>query len=218
MATVDLPPGHGHPGPWGPRRTCGGGPRRIHGYDATVMRHPTRRPLTFALSLVALLAVVAACSGSATTAPGASPAATAATPDMPSAPAPTEMPGGSASPAPVPTPVSTTQTSWGTILDAVPDSFPVYPGAQVAGPPAEPVSAAYVSTDGVDAVAVWYRDALEALGFSTMSLSSPLEDGSRVLDTQGDLPECRIQTTFGPAGASTMITVLYAAGCAGGQG
>ena len=38
-----------------------------------------------------------------------------------------------------------------------------------------------------------------------------------MLDTVSDLPECRIQTTFRPAGGSTMITVLYGAGCAGGQ-
>jgi hypothetical protein len=39
-----------------------------------------------------------------------------------------------------------------------------------------------------------------------------------VLDVLGDLPECRLQLTFRPAGGSTMITVLYAAGCAGGEG
>jgi hypothetical protein len=76
------------------------------------------------------------------------------------------------------------------------------------------VSAAYASKDGVDAVAPWYRKALEDTGFSTLDLSDPLEDGSRVLDSQGDLPECQVQITFQPAGGSTMITVLYAAGCA----
>ncbi len=114
--------------------------------------------------------------------------------------------------------MTTTQTAWGTILDAVPDSFPVYPAAQIAGPQAAPVSAAFITPAGVDVVAAWYQAALETLGFSTVSLSSPLEDGSRVLDTHGDLPECRIQTTFRPEGGSTMITVLYAAGCAGGEG
>ena len=34
-----------------------------------------------------------------------------------------------------------------------------------------------------------------------------------MLDSQADLPECRVQTTFRPEGGSTMITVLFAAGC-----
>ena len=65
----------------------------------------------------------------------------------------------------------------------------------------------------VDTVASWYRDALEAAGYATIDLSDPLEDGSRVLDSQTDLPECKVQTTFRPEGGSTMITVLFAAGC-----
>ena len=94
----------------------------------------------------------------------------------------------------------------------------MYPGAQIADPLPTPASAEFISSASVDDVATWYRDALEGLGYSTMGLSGPLEDGSRVLDSQGDLPECRIQSTFRPAGGSTMITVLYAAGCAGGEG
>ena len=50
-------------------------------------------------------------------------------------------------------------------------------------------------------------------GYATIDLSDPLEDGSRVLDSQADLPECQVQTTFRPEGGSTMITVLFAAGC-----
>ena len=49
-------------------------------------------------------------------------------------------------------------------------------------------------------VARWYRDALEAAAYATLDLSDPLEDGSRVLDSQGDLPECQVQTTFRPEG------------------
>ena len=87
-----------------------------------------------------------------------------------------------------------------------------------AEPPAEPASGAFIASAGVDEVATWYRDALEATGKSTLDLSSPLEDGSRVLDMQGDLPECRLRLTFRPAGESTMITVLVAAGCASVEG
>ncbi len=177
------------------------------------MRHPTSRAIAILLAVLALVA--GGCTGS----PTATPTASVPTPEITTSPSPSEAPSAVASPAaPAPTPVSTTQTAWGAIVDAVPDSFPVYPGAQIADPPAEPVSAAYISSDGVDAIATWYRTALEGLGFSTMSLSNALEDGSRVLDIQGDLPECRIQATFRPEGGSTMITVLYGAGCAGGQG
>lgn len=185
------------------------------------MRHPSHRLATLAIAGLALAA--GACTGAPTATPDASSIAPTALPTptagLSGSPLPTQAAGSLAAPsAPLSTPVGTTQTPWGAILNTVPDSFPVYPGAQVAGPPPEPASAAFTTSDGVDTVATWYRDALEALGFSTMSLSGPQEDGSRVLDTQGDLPECRIQTTFRPSGGSTMITVLYGAGCAGGQG
>ncbi len=136
--------------------------------------------------------------------------------DTSEAPAPTVVPGGvSVSPGTPVTRIPTTQTDWGAILDALPDGFPVYPTAEVAEPPSEPVSAAFSTPDPVDQVAGWYRNALEAAGFSTVDLSEPLEDGSRVLDSQSDVPECRIQVTFHPQGGSTMITVRYGAGCAG---
>ena len=179
------------------------------------MRSTTRR---LSLSAVAILViVVGACSNSSAGATGSAPAATTSAEPAESGESlePTEAP---ASEGPTSSPATTTQTAWGTILDALPDGFPVYPDAQIADLPATPVSAAFISSAPVDDVAAWYRDALEGLGYSTMNLSDPLEDGSRVLDSQADLPECRIQATFRPAGGSTMITVLYAAGCAGGEG
>ena len=186
---------------------------------------PGTRPLLSALA-VGLALVLASCGASA---PSASPAP-AATAGLTSAPAtppePTEVPGGQTPGAAEPggsveppvTTIPTTQTDWGEILDALPDGFPVFPDAAVAESPAEPVSGAFITSAGVDEVATWYRDALEATGKSTLDLSSPLEDGSRVLDMQGDLPECRVRLTFRPEGGSTMITVLVAAGCAGGGG
>lgn len=133
---------------------------------------------------------------------------------------PTQVPGGqtpgSSGPVEPPgTTVPTTQTDWGLIIDVLPADFPVFPGAAIAEPPAEPVSGAVIARAGVDEVAAWYRDALEATGMSTLDLTSPLEDGSRILDMQGDLPECQLRVTFRPAAESTMITVLLAAGCFG---
>jgi len=113
----------------------------------------------------------------------------------------------------------TTPTAWGTILDQVPEDFPVFSGASPAEIDDGPSSGAWFAEGAaVNEVAAWYQGRLEALGFTTKDLSSPLEDGSRVLDTVSDLPECRIQTTFRPLDGSTMIIVLYGAGCAGGEG
>jgi hypothetical protein len=190
------------------------------------MRSARRRRIPAWPALALCLALVLAACGSSPESPGSAtptdsvPDATGGpTEPATGAPDPTAVPGSERTPAPPPpTHVSTTQTDWGEILDVLPADFPVFPGAEVADPPAEPVSGAFLAPAGVDEVAVWYRDALVAAGWSTLDLSSPLEDGSRVLDISGDIPECRLQVTFRPQDGSTMITVLYAAGCAGGGG
>lgn len=125
------------------------------------------------------------------------------------------IPSASAS-EPAPSAIGVTQTPWGAILDAAPSTFPVYPDAAVADPPpGGAVSGAWASTASVASVAGWYRDALQAANYAKVELGSPLEDGSRVIDVQGDLPECRAQVTVKPANGSTMITVLIGAGCMG---
>jgi len=183
---------------------------------------PKVRLTSAAGALLLALVVLAGCGSSPT------PTATAATPGLSTSrpatapPEPTAVPG-AATPAPKPTPkptrTTTTGTGWGEILDSVPDGFPVYPGADAAPDAADgPVSGAWITDAGVNKVAAWYRATLEAAGYTTQDLSDPLEDGSRVLDTVTDLPECRIQTTFRPADGSTIITVLYGAGCAAAQG
>lgn len=145
--------------------------------------------------------------------------ATVSTPGSTKAPPSSGVAGGAGSARPSgPATAWTTIAGWGTILDGVPAGFPVYPGARPADAPSGPVSGAWLATAAVDPVATWYRAALETQGYSTGNLSSTRDDGSRVLDTVSDLPECRIQTTFRPAGGSTMITVLYGSGCAGGGG
>lgn len=198
------------------------------------MHSPRQAPaLTLALVLAAMLA---ACGGSSSTAaPSHAPSASIA-PSRSGAPSPssaavatpiataaadlTPVPGGTVEPSgEPPAGGATTVIDWGTILDRVPEGFPVFPGASVSEPIDGPSSGTWFADGaGVDDVATWYRGQLEELGFTTKDLSSPLEDGSRVLDTVSDLPECRIQTTFRPANGSTMIIVLYGAGCAGGEG
>ena len=175
--------------------------------------------------------VVAACGGSAPStppAPSATPATASTTagptPILTEGPPPTVVPVPSSGPAtdpPEPTGPpdgGPTDTEWGAILDVVPDGFPVIPGAKPAEGLDEPASGWWLAEANVDDVAGWYQGALGELGFTVGDLSSPLEDGSRVLDVSSDLPECRLQLAFRPADGSTIIKVLYGAGCAGGEG
>jgi hypothetical protein len=188
---------------------------------------PTRSPLAALAVVTILVAACGAATSSTAAAPSAAtpPAVTQRTPSPSHAATPnptpvlTPVPGG-ASDEPNPPPVNpgTTVTDWGRILDAVPKDFPVYPGAEPAELPEGPNSGAWSVGADVESVSTWYRDRLKAAGFTSQDLSSPLEDGSRVLDITTDLPECRIQLTFRPANGSTMIMVMYGAGCAGGDG
>jgi hypothetical protein len=183
---------------------------------------------------IAIAVAVAACGGPA---PSAVPAGSAMpatpttasmtagpTPVLTEGPPPTVVPVPSSGPATDPQEPAqppgegATDTEWGAILDVVPDGFPVIPGAKPAEGLDEPASGWWLAEANVDDVASWYQGALGELGFTVGDLSSPLEDGSRVLDVSSDLPECRLQLAFRPAGGSTIIMVLYGAGCAGGEG
>jgi hypothetical protein len=181
---------------------------------------PTRRPW-LATAAAVLVAAVAACGSSAptvrpSTPPPVASAATAAPTDAPteapSTPPLTPVPGdASGDPNPPPFNPGTTETEWGTILDAVPDDFPVYPGAEPAELP-EAASGIWAALAPPEGVSSWYERTLEALGY-TVDMGSPLEDGTRVAEIGTDLPECRMQVTFKPAAGSTMIIVLYGADC-----
>lgn len=153
---------------------------------------------------------------SASAGPSASAAATkkpAKTPKPTPVVDPTAVPGTTDEPTPEPTRPSTTVTDWGEITDGVPVTFPVYPGAEVADAPDGPASAAWVTTASPAKVSGWYVAHLEDQGYSTINLADPLEDGTIVLDSGSDVPECRIQTSFRPVDGSTIIMVLYGSGC-----
>jgi len=182
---------------------------------------PVVRPVVL-LALAAVL-VLAGCDSSATGSPaaqtaGAGSEAPSATP-VPAAsaavePSLTPVPGGqSIDPGGQPTRIGTAQTEWGEILVALPATFPVHPDAGGLDLP-EVTTASFSVPADVEAATAWYVEALGGLGYR-LELSSPLEDGAQVLDAAADLPECRIQMTFRPEQDSTIIGVLYGAGCAG---
>jgi hypothetical protein len=171
-----------------------------------------------ALLLAGVLLLFTACSGStgvdeplASAAEATPPPTLAIASDLPSVPAVPETDKPSAAEEPA---VTQTDTDWGRIWDALPASFPVYPGAvetEEAGG-GEPASATFTTAAAAGELATWMQSRLELATYSTEALSGPLEDGSFVLDSVGD-EDCRIQTTVAPAGAVTIITVRYGADC-----
>lgn len=138
-------------------------------------------------------------------------------------PAPTGSPAASVSPdatAGEPSPpvspaasVTTTETEWGAIWDALPASFPTFPGAIPTDPIEGPASGAFAVPAGAFEAAEFMQSALETAGYSTEALSGPFEDGSYVIDSVGETPECRVETRLAPLSGTTLMTVRLGAGC-----
>lgn len=109
------------------------------------------------------------------------------------------------------------ETEWGRIWEAVPDGFPVPPGAQEAEA-GEVVSAAYgvptVALPNPREVVAFYGDALGRAGFPG-GVNGPFEDGSyTAVASDGQGQGCDILVTARPRGPEeTYVTVLYGAGC-----
>jgi hypothetical protein len=185
------------------------------------MRRPAVHPVVL-LVLVASLALAACESsrepspapsvgGAASDAPSATPVPTASDAAEPSL---TPVPGGQTiDPGPLPTRTGTVQTEWGEILVALPASFPIHPQAGSVDLPGTATASLSVPVD-LEAATDWYVEALGGKGYQ-LDLSDPLESGTRVLDVASDVPECRIRMDFRPEADSTIMTVLYGAGCAG---
>jgi hypothetical protein len=174
--------------------------------------------------LTTLLVLVAACGGrTAIDEPlpsvlEATPGATASEPPPArTAPGPGyEVPPASEEPVSQAPVVTQTDTDWGRIWDALPASFPVYPGAvetEEFGGDNAAVSAAFtVAETGTDDIVIWMQQRLELATYSTEALSGPLEDDAFMIDSVGDAG-CRIETTVKPAGGLTFIAVRYGADC-----
>ena len=183
-----------------------------------------RRPASLAGGLLPLvLLILAACTAvpAASAPPSAIPTATPA----PSVAAATASPIPTASAAPATAAPSTppsaaasaptatqTDTAWGRIWDALPPSFPTYPGAQSAATGAGPASATLQLPAQADVAADWTREALEAAGFSIAASNGPLEDGSFVIDATGP-GTCMAQVSIAPMGGVTIATIFVGAGC-----
>ena len=153
------------------------------------------------LAIVALPFLLTACGSTAPT-PSLSLAS-----DQPS-------PSGSAATAVPSAAAGQTGTDWGRIWDAVPASFPRFPGSTPADDAGgDAVSARHAVAGGdPQAIATWFGDALPQGGFSTVGLNGPGEDGGFTIDSTGD-GDCRVQTTVAPVGDMTFISVRYGAGC-----
>lgn len=174
--------------------------------------HRLTRRIVATVAAVALLA--SGCGASTPTSPPAStlsPTTSASPQESSTPPADTASP--SATNVATASVVTQTQTGWGRIWDAVPPSIPTYPGAQPGQTAAGPSSTSLVVPSGnVETITAWYKASLDRLGYSTV-VEPPLEDGSRVLDSTGAAPGCRVQTRVAKQGVDTTIVILYGASC-----
>jgi hypothetical protein len=124
----------------------------------------------------------------------------------------TPVPGSSAAASPVaPSLPSTTTTEFGDIWDALPPSFPTFPGAiptTIQGP----TSGAFAVGADVGTASQTVAAALRASGWQVDG-GSALEDGSVVLEATGPADGCRAEVQFTPLSGTVTMSVLYGAAC-----
>ncbi len=166
------------------------------------------------VSLLAVLVLAAgavgctASSGAGTTAPTRTTSPTAAPAGTVSPPAAAD-----ASAAPTAGLPTTTKTAWGRIWDALPATFPAYPGAEPAATSEGPASAVLSVAAEAAPIAAFYEKALRGAGYDNEALAGPMEDGSTTIDAVGTDPGCRVQVTAVPRGGLSIVTIMFAAAC-----
>ena len=154
--------------------------------------------------------VLAGCmAGGASPSPTVEPTAVIASPVVA-----TPASGGSGAPsgAPAAAPTRTT-TEWGEIWDAVPSSFPVPPDATRADLPDGPFSGTYTTATASAAVTDAMATALRGGGYSTVTVTGPMEGGAVTIEADGAAAGCRVRATVRPLGALTAIEILYGSAC-----
>jgi hypothetical protein len=186
--------------------------------DDRVTRSTQRSPRVSLLAgILVATALGVACSESG---PTPSPAAASSQPSPAASPAAspppaelTPVPGGmTASPDQPRGTATQTDTPWGRIWDALPDSFPRAGASSPVDATQGPASAAFSVPAGLAEVTAAMKSALDAAGYNT-DQSGPLEDGSFVLDSIGSTAGCRVKTMLAPQSGSTLMTILFGAGC-----
>ncbi|OGO55185.1 MAG: hypothetical protein A2V84_01685 [Chloroflexi bacterium RBG_16_70_13] len=169
-------------------------------------RHgPGRRNLIAGAVLAAALGA-SACTTIADPSPTGSPAAATASSGPTSVPTDVDA-------TPRPTAPSQTDTGWGRIWDALPETFPEFAGASPAETGEGPASA-ILDVGAVEPaeVADYYQESLESAGFAVTS-TGPYEDGSFQIEATAPPGGCAARITIEPLGGVTLITVLYGATC-----
>ena len=144
---------------------------------------------------------------SASTASSAPPSAASSRRRRPPRRCPPRPPARRQSPRP-----ATTETEWGTIWDALPPSFPAFPGAQPTETGAGPATAILQLPGRADVAADWWKESLEEAGYHLEGVNGPLEDGAIVIDATGEAG-CRVQTSIAPLGDVTIATIFVGSEC-----
>ena len=167
---------------------------------------PGRFPAVVAVAASVAIIVFACSASGGSPSVSASPVATVA----PSLAAPTSTPAGSVGSA-----VGQTNTDWGRIWDTLPTGFPSVPGATTGDETGTGPASANLVVPGHDAkaVATGLQAALSQVGFKTIGLSGPLENGGYTLDMTGSQAGCQLQVSATPTGSLTTVVILYGAGC-----
>ncbi len=187
------------------------------------------RPFRLVSAIVVAL-IAAGCTGTAGSSPSApasaarsvAPSATASVAPSAAVPTASDSPasatatsastsasrGASASGAP-----STTSSDWGEFWDALPPTYPLYPGAHPTVTGGGPASAILDIPADAPTASTWFQNALKAAGFAIEGANGPREDGSYdVVATKG-AGDCRTEVTLAPLGSTTTATIYLAAAC-----